>query len=214
MESLIQKDKIDSIEDLINTLPGITSSKIITNESKEIIEVHVLSDTSRNPKQISRDIQSAITAKFGISIDHKKISIAQIEGSSLFKNSRLKIESINYSTVGNLAKVQVVLMRGDEAIVGNSTGPHTSINSYRLIATAAINCIHNILDDGHTFVIEDIEKQNIAKREVITVAVNYLSSLDTEELLVGSAVVKKDIKESIVRATLDAINRKIIRITQ
>lgn len=34
-----------------------------------------------------------------------------------------------------------------------------------------------------------------------------------EETLVGSAIIKKDINETIAKATLDAINRRIQRIT-
>ncbi|WDU82613.1 hypothetical protein [Caloramator sp. Dgby_cultured_2] len=48
---------------------------------------------------------------------------------------------------------------------------------------------------------------------VVTVIVNALVT-GNEEALVGSAIVRKDLNEAIARATLDAINRRIEKITQ
>lgn len=212
MEDKVKTEEQSSIEDIINYLPEVISSKVVFNNDK-IIEVHVLAGNKRNPKQISRDIQSALTAKFGLSIDHKKISIAQIEfKKDLLKDFRLVIKSINYSTKENIAEVSVILQKGMQKVEGMAQGTNTTYNSHRLLACATLNCVHNLLNISNAFVIEDIEKILLAKREIITVAVSFLSPSMDEELLVGSAIVKKDIKESIVKATLDAINRKIVKV--
>ncbi|MDK2919146.1 MAG: hypothetical protein PWQ37_1879 [Candidatus Petromonas sp.] len=201
-----------SMEEIINNLPEVISSKIVLDDNNEVEEIHVLSDTSRNPKQISRDIQSALTAKFGIDIDHKKISIAQINFKQNLNNDfRLRINSINYSTLGNIAEVKVLLQKGNEIIEGNAKGTNTTINSYRLLSLATLDCIHSLLNISNTFVVEDIERITLAKKDVIITAIGFITSSGTEELLVGSAIVRKDEKESIVKATLDAINRKIVR---
>lgn len=201
------------MEEIINSLPGVISSKIILDDENNIIEIHILSDMSRNPKQISRDVQSALTAKFGLIIDHKKISIAQVSfKENLENNFRLQINSINYSTIGNIAEVKVILKKGDEFIEGVARGTNSSINSYRLLSKATLNCVHKLLNIDDSFVVEDIEKIILAKHDIITVAVTFISPAMDEELLIGSAIVKKDEKESIVKATLDAINRRIVRL--
>ncbi len=200
-----------SMEEIVNSLPDIISSKIVLDENKEILEVHVLSSNNRNPKQISRDIQSALAAKFGFSIDHKKISIAQVAfGQNADNDFRLVIDSINYSTVGNIAEIRVVLRKGDAVYEGVARGANSTMNTYRLIASATLDCIHNLLNIANTFVVEDIEKINLAKREVLTIAISFITTYQ-EELLVGSAIIRKNEKESIVKATLDAINRRIVR---
>jgi hypothetical protein len=61
-----------------------------------------------------------------------------------------------------------------------------------------------------TFIVEDIEQMQLAKRNVIVAAISLITHHE-EELMVGSAVVRKDEYETIVRATLDAINRRIVR---
>lgn len=199
-----------SMEEIINNLPDIISSHVVLDESEAILELHVLSNNNRNPKQISRDIQSALAAKFRISIDHKKISIAQVAFRQNTDNDfRLIIDSINYSTIGNIAEIKVLLRKGDVVYEGTARGANSTMNAYRLIASATLDCIHSLLNVSNTFVVEDIERINLAKRDVFTIAVSFINSYQ-EELLVGSAIIRKNEKESIVKATLDAINRRIV----
>ncbi len=199
-----------SMEDIINSLPDIISSKVVLDENKNIIELHILSNNNRNPKQISRDVQSALAAKFGISVDHKKISIAQVAfNESPINSFRLIIDSINYSTIGNIAEITVNLKKGDELYEGRATGANSTMNTYRLIASATLDCIHKLLNVSNSFVVEDIERITLAKQDVITIAISFITAYQ-EELLVGCAIIRKNEKESIVKATLDAINRRIV----
>tara|TARA_B100000965_G_C19444320_1_gene692319 strand:- start:111 stop:755 length:645 start_codon:yes stop_codon:yes gene_type:complete len=199
-----------SMEEIVNSLPDIISSKVILDENETIIELHILSNNNRNPKQISRDVQSALAAKFGISVDHKKVSIAQVAfNESPINSFRLLIDSINYSTIGNIAEITVKLRKGDEVYEGIARGANSTMNTYRLIASATLDCIHKLLNVSNAFVVEDIERITLAKQDVMTIAISFITTYQ-EELLVGSAIIRKNEKESIVKATLDAINRRIV----
>ncbi len=201
-----------NMEEIINQMPSVISSKVVMGESQEIEEIHVLASSNRSAKQISRDIQSALTAKFQCKIDHKKISVAQIDFQDEKEQmSRFRIAAIGYSVLGNMAEVKVSLQKGEQQVEGTSKGTNSKNNIYRLTANATLNCVHELFAIDDTFIIEDIEKIQIAKREVIIAAVSFITSYG-EEMLVGSAVVRKDEYEAIVKATLDAINRKIVRV--
>jgi len=65
------------IERLLAELEGVGSLKIVPDGHGGIDEVHVLSASDLTPKQIVRNIESALLAEFGLQIDHRKISIAQ-----------------------------------------------------------------------------------------------------------------------------------------
>ena len=65
------------IEKLLVELEGVGSLKIIPDGHGGIDEVHVLSASELSPKQIVRNIESALLAEFGLQIDHRKISIAR-----------------------------------------------------------------------------------------------------------------------------------------
>ncbi|MFZ5969235.1 MAG: hypothetical protein ACOYVK_18925 [Bacillota bacterium] len=212
MENLNCEQMVSQMEETINNIPEVISSKVIFDQQNEIEEIHVLASNNRNAKQISRDIQSALTAKFDVKIDHKKISVAQIGFKQDIESEyRLRINSIGYGVIGNLAEIKVILQKGEQLIEGIAKGINSKNNVYRLVVNATLDCIHAFIGVHNTFVVEDVEKICLAKREVMVTAISLITE-HGEELMVGSSVVRKDEYESIVRATLDAINRRVIKV--
>jgi len=63
-------------EELIATLPGVLSVRIVPNDSGAIDEVHVLTTDAVPPKATVRNIESALIAQLGLRVNHRKISIA------------------------------------------------------------------------------------------------------------------------------------------
>lgn len=204
---------INQMENVLNSIPGIISSKIVLNQNNEIEEMHIMATTDRNPKQISRDIQSVMLAKFDVDFDHKKISIAQVAEANLKKpDRRIEIEEISYLLNGNMIRVGVKLKQEGTVFEAYEEGYNTVNNTQRVIAAATIKALQQMIQGDWVFSVEDVEKSNIAKREIMIAAISVIN-FHQEQLLVGTAIIKSDLKEAVVKATLDAINRKLIRLT-
>jgi len=69
---------IEDIEATLSQVAEIKAARVVASPEGHIQEVHVLALPTKSPKQLVRDIESTIMARFGIPIDHKKISIAQL----------------------------------------------------------------------------------------------------------------------------------------
>ena len=67
---------IKRAEELILTLPGVISCRIIAGDSGAIDQIHVLTTSELTPKQMVRNIESALIAHLSMRIDHRKISVA------------------------------------------------------------------------------------------------------------------------------------------
>ena len=63
-------------EELLTTLPGILSAKIVASDMGAVDEIHVLTTAEYTPKQTVRNIESALIAHLGMRVDHRKISVA------------------------------------------------------------------------------------------------------------------------------------------
>ncbi|WP_411279669.1 hypothetical protein [Gemmatimonas sp.] len=63
-------------EELIATLPGVLSVRIVPNESGVVEEIHVLTTDLVPAKNTVRNIESALMAQLGLRVNHRKISIA------------------------------------------------------------------------------------------------------------------------------------------
>lgn len=63
-------------EELIATLPGVISVRIVPSDSGSVDEIHVLTTDQVAPKNTVRNIESALMAQLGLRINHRKVSIA------------------------------------------------------------------------------------------------------------------------------------------
>jgi hypothetical protein len=68
----------NEIEGLLTALNGVLAARVAVSPLGRIEEVHVLSDPSMHPKQMVRNIESALSAGLGITVDRRAISVAQV----------------------------------------------------------------------------------------------------------------------------------------
>ncbi len=202
---------IREIESIITQVQGVISGRLICQDDT-IVEIHVLADSSRSPKQVVRDIESAVLIKQGLELDHKKISVAQL-GEDVpappKSETRLQFSSINYSVENGTAATSITINSENELYTAATSGPNTRHNRLKLAASAALSAVEQSVSINGKLILGDVHKQTLCEHEVITVAVCFHHANKTEEILLGTAINKGDDLESTVRATLDAINRRV-----
>jgi len=67
---------IQRAEELLGTLPGVISVRIVASPMGAVEEIHLLTTTEFAPKQTVRNVESALMAHLGMRVSHKKISVA------------------------------------------------------------------------------------------------------------------------------------------
>ena len=67
---------IQRAQELLGTLPGVISARIIASSHGEVSEIHILTTMEVTPKQTVRNVESALIANLGMRVSHKKISVA------------------------------------------------------------------------------------------------------------------------------------------
>lgn len=70
---------IQRAEELLATLPGVISARIVASPNGAVDEIHILTSTDVTPKQTVRNVESALIAHLGMHVSHKKISVATSE---------------------------------------------------------------------------------------------------------------------------------------
>lgn len=65
-------------ERLLASLAGVVSAHVVTDGAGRIVEIHVLAGAEVHPKQVVRNVESALSAGLGIEIDRRIVSVAQI----------------------------------------------------------------------------------------------------------------------------------------
>lgn len=194
---------------MIEQVKGVLSVRVIMGK-EGIDEVHIISDGTRLPKQLVRDIESALLVQMGINLDHKKISVVQFAGKETVPSglsARLRLNSVKLLTEGKIAEAVVSIAMGSNCFSGTASGPNTNKNRLKLVALATLDAIE-ACRGTEKFCLEDVQKVGVGGRDVLMVAVSLVSQKG-EEGLIGAAFLGGDDRESAAKATLDAINRRL-----
>lgn len=204
---------IESIENYLQKVQSVIGCKVIMDKEEKISEIHIVSDLRRSPKQILRDIEAIMISEFDMPIDYKKVSIAQIQSGSLKldQDPRLKLKLIEYNNNGSNVTVKVALEKQGEVFESELVGVNTANNFKRLIGAVVLRAVEKYCDASDVFVFEDVKRVELANIEVMVVSMTSVFN-GSEEIFTGTARVQNDSKEAIARATLDAVNRHVLRL--
>ncbi len=219
MDSSVSRVRVEDIEAALSEVGEIKAARVVAAPDGTIAEIHVLALPTKAPKQLVRDIESTLMARFGIPVDHKKISIALL-GRDAIKEpeavrqperptvARPRICSINATVSGVQASASVSIEIGGEEYIGKASGPASQTGRARLVALATLDAVSQYSDATISFALEDVTIVQLGREKVAVSCIALVSGFG-EQHLSGSALVRQNDNDSIVRATLDAINRRM-----
>ncbi len=198
----------EEVEYFLANIKSVLSCKIITDANNNITEIHVLSDSSRHSKQIVRDIRTALLSHFNLDIDYKIISVAQVNKNiSINSDFRLLYEGYTNETYGERIKIITKLTWDEKEYMGEAEGIRSEKNTLMVAAFSTLNAIKKATELD-CFIVDDIQTAKISGKDVLLSAITYLER-GRENILIGSSIINNNKIDSTIKATLNAINRKI-----
>lgn len=198
-------------KDIVSRLPGILNVQFVL-EGDAVREVHILSDQSRAPKQIVRDIQSAMNARFQIDLDHRIISVAQIPGNFNVRSvqkKRLLCERLEFSTGRESTSAAVILSLGGTEKRGDTVSILSGSERSRAIAQASVSTINHFLGQSVQVSLTECKRFPMGEKNIIVVDL-LLNDKGMTQHLLGACFEGDDPNLAAVLATLDAVNRRIL----
>ena len=216
MADLQNRAAVADVESTISRLRGVSSTRVAADNRGEIVEVHVVADETRHPKQLSRDIESALFSELGLRIDHRKISIAQVRGmAEAATEVRLKFLSIEYSLDRTSTRARGSVGHGEESFTGAASMPAgAKVRQEELVARATLEAVHEFLrsaginGDGVGMELRDFTRSENSGSPFFVVSIRVMAERG-EQNLIGSALVRDDPWRAAASATLDALNRRL-----
>ncbi len=202
-----------TIEDSISCIDGIINVKIV-GEGSNITEIHVLSNQSKAPKLLVRDIETLIKARFGIEIDHKKISVVSFDLEETPQETTLTYErpslwGVGWKKTGENFQADIEIKLLDKIYRSSLTEKAWDQRErYFLIAQAVIDCLNQIIA-APLFYLRGVTVHNYCEFDVAVCLVDYHNFGKNEGTLIGTALLRDEIYETVARSALDAVNRKL-----
>lgn len=203
-----------AFEEALLKIPQILSARVSGSGSGAPREIHVVTNAERAPKQIVRDVQSLAAASFGVRIDHRIVSVVQVEESLAVQHPggrRPYIERVGLGSKGESEWVEVALRwpEGEQTSGSGAAGRSRSARA-RGAAAATLECLdHRLSAKKANIEIENIVLHRMGDEEWVLVHCAYYEAEGSTSLL-GSARVHDDIATAAARALLNAVNRKLL----
>ena len=213
-------------EDLLKTLPGVLSARIVASEAGEVTEIHLLASPDVAPKQVVRNVESALIAHLGVRVDHRKISVATtidpdktVDAKRAQETAQLSEQlaeamrrrvyfedvEVRRSRAAGVA-CRVTLRKGDKSYVGEAEGAESERSRLEIAAQATLLAIRQAESDARGLILEGCKPVAAFEREFVFVGITARIGRDTV-LLTGSCEIKDSPETASVLAVLDATNR-------
>ena len=206
-------------ENLLTSLEGILSARVVTTPLGEVSEVHILAQAGLQAKQLVRNIESALLAQLGLKVDHRKISIAQtaevrpieaLEQQSVrdrVLQRTLLFENLAVAPGKRQHRISITVTlsyRGqtESAEEESSDTPRSRVEA---AAKAAVAVLDRLLTES-SVALEGAKIVEGFDREFAFVAVQGLGGRETI-LMTGTSEIKESAERAAVFAVLDATNR-------
>ena len=193
-------------QELICRLEGVQAAQVVFAENGMPCEIHVLAGPEKSSKSLVRDIQSALTAQFGIQVDHRIISVAQLsEGLAPRGDFRLAHTGLEIKSAGGRVSASVTLARGCDTYTGHGESANTPFARRRCVSEAALAAVNRAA--GETcFELASVDAVTLAGQGIV---VAQVYSLRDGQRLLGSAFLNEDPDNAAVHSVLSAVNRRL-----
>lgn len=224
---------LERAEELILTLAGVISARIVAGDNGAIEAVHVLTGDDVPPKQTVRNVESALLAHLGLKIDHRKISVAisnekranadiggihnnevQLQLATRVPGRRIYFEDVEIR--GSRAKgvtCRVTLRKGKQSFTGEASGVETDRSRVELAARATLTALISVeaAENGadtqqRMLAFHGVKVIDAFERNFVFVCVMVQSGRNSK-LLTGTCEINESAETAGALAVLDATNR-------
>ncbi len=206
-------------ENLLTSLEGVLSARVVTTPLGEVSEIHILATNAQTPKQVVRNVESALLAHLGLRIDHRKISVAHTAEVAPLKTleqaavqHRANQRAVLFEELvlapterQRWVSATVTLTCEGNVELASEEGPDTPRNRVEAAARAAVRVVERLLE-RHTLALEGTQVVDAFDRTWVMAGVQAVGGRNST-LLVGSAEVRESAEHAAVFAVLDATNR-------
>jgi hypothetical protein len=214
-------------EDLLRSLTGVVSARVITGSKGEIEEIHLLTTEQVGPKQTVRNVESALMAHMDLVIDHRRISVAQTREPTAKANGNVH-DPVTGTTkegrilfLGHLAepdrahrvRYQVHVEWQGQRFTGDASGADLPRTRLETVAHATLRGVESAVAAGRgeeqptmALELEGVKLTEAFDRTYALVAVHAVGGRDMRRLS-GSAVIDGPADRAVIMATLQATDR-------
>lgn len=215
---------IERAEELLGSLTGVVSVRIVAQPGGDIQEIHLLTTEEVSPKQTVRNVESALLAQLDLAVDHRKISVARTSGGEGGDEPSRFLQAVPSRTEERLlfvghqtesqrshsVRMSVAVEWKGERYEGHAEGTDLPRSRLETVADATLRAVEAAMADdergGFTLALDGAKLIDAFERRYVLVAVHAITDREVTPLS-GAAGVSDAPDRAVILATLQATDR-------
>lgn len=208
--------------DLVTALrgvPGVSDADVQPDGSGGLGLLRLDLEPGVDEAAVAGSVGQILRDRFGLGVDAGHVQVVEdavtieTDGSpgtvpSQRLAARPSIARMHLVSSGLDVTAAVTLSSGGLSAIGEARGSASQSGVHRAVATATLRAVEELVEGTVRFELEHLEVTPMGTERTVLVSLTMLSSRGTERLT-GAAGVREDVRQAVIRATLDALNRRL-----
>ena len=215
----------------LRAVPGVYEAGLEPDEEGGMSLLRLDLDPGVDEAEVASSVGRVLREQFGLGVDADRVQIleemsalpAQVEDAPAGDDEpggrdggvprqraalRPAIARMHLVSSGLEVTATVSLTSGERTSAGEARGTASPSGVHRAVANATLRAVELLVDDRVRFELDHLEVTPMGAERTVVVALTLLSGRGTERLT-GAAAVREDVRQAVIRATLDALNRRV-----
>lgn len=214
----------EAVSRAVEAVIGVTRASVRLPGDRRRGNLRIVFDAGADRHEVAARVASVLSARFGLRIDPEAIArLAEREeavptaapepsegstGGDL-PGPRPTIRGLEIDGSGLEVEVRVTLGLHDQTVTGTATAAATTRARLRAVAVATLDAAGLLLAEIARLELDDLDVIDDPDQQRVMATVSLLT-YESVERLVGAALVREgDLERAVVRAALDAVNRRV-----
>lgn len=199
-------------------LPGVADADVEPDEDGGMGLLRLGLEAGVDEVAVATRVGRLLRERFGLGVDAERVQIvedvevlvppqpADVPQQRLA--GRPAISRMHLVSSGFEVTATVTLSSDGATATGESTGSASQSGVQRAVATATLRAVERLSAQAARFELDHLEVAQLGSERTVVVSLTMLSARGTERLT-GAAAVREDVRQAVIRATLDALNRRL-----
>lgn len=209
-------DDLEAIAAALRALPGVAAADVHPDGSGGVDSLRLDLEPGVDGLEVAGAASRLLAERFGAPLEADQVQLVTAGAEAppapapvpAQRGGRPEIVRTDLVTSGMEFSATVVLSSQSRAATGDAHGAVTASGMQRAVGQATLRAVERLARDTARIELDHVIVTQTGEERTVLVSLTMVSMRGAERLT-GSAVVREDESRAVVRATLDALNRRL-----
>ncbi len=198
----------------LRAVPGVSDAGVEPDDEGGLGLLRLGLEPGVDEVEVTSRVGRLLREQFGLGVDADRVQVVeeseQVHGDIPDQRAALRpaITRMHLVSSGLEVTATVSLSSGERITAGSARGSASQSGVHRAVANATLRAVEELVDGRVRFELDHLDVSPMGNERTVVVALTLLSTRGTERLT-GAAAVREDVRQAVIRATLDALNRRV-----